>query len=61
MKKSDKLKAYTIIMPTYAPVGIFLTYDIAIRFCESSYGKKWELKGIRIEKTTSEHVKIIKG
>ena len=61
MKMPDKLKAHTVILPTYSPVAIFLTHDMAVRFCELSYGKKWEQTGARIEKTTSEHIKIIKG
>lgn len=57
----NKIKSYTVIIPTYTPVAIFVTYEMAFRFCELSYGRDWERVGIKIEKTTPEHIKIIKG
>ena len=61
VKKIDRYSAYTVILPRYAPVFIGLTYEVALKFCESSYGKDWKNKSIRIEKTNREHIKIIEG
>ncbi|QXV80793.1 hypothetical protein bas02_0027 [Veterinaerplatzvirus Jeanpiccard] len=60
-KKIDRYSAHTVILPSYAPVFIGVTYEVALRLCESSYGKDWKNKSIRIEKTTREHIKIIAG
>ncbi|HCL7432477.1 TPA: hypothetical protein N2X82_002381 [Escherichia coli] len=60
-KKIDRYSAHTVILPSYAPVFIGLTYEIALKLCESSYGEDWKNKSIRIEKTTKEHIEIIVG
>lgn len=61
VKKIDRYSAHTVILPSYAPVFIGATYELALKLCESSYGKDWKNKSIRIEKTTREHIKIIAG
>ncbi|HAN9009989.1 TPA: hypothetical protein IGN80_004206 [Escherichia coli] len=61
VKKIDLYSAHTVILPSYAPVFIGVTYEIALKLCESSYGKDWKNKSIRIEKTTKEHIEIIVG
>ena len=58
-KKIDRYSAHTVILPSYTPVFIGVTYEVTLRLCESSYGKDWKNKSIRIEKTTKEHIKII--
>ena len=60
-KKIDRYSAHTVILPSYAPVFIGSTYEIALKLCESSYGEDWKNKSIRIEKTTKEHIEIIEG
>ena len=60
-KKIDRYSAHTVILPSYAPVFIGSTYEIALKLCESSYGEDWRNKSIRIEKTTKEHIEIIEG
>lgn len=60
-KKIDRYSAHTVMLPSYAPVFIGLTYEIALKLCESSYGEDWKNKSIRIEKTTKEHIEIIMG